>query len=65
MFASGAVLSETEKGVSIGAGSGCLMVAVNIKNVNTTENRSTIGVISICGDFDGNLIFGMDRTFWV
>jgi hypothetical protein len=35
------------------------MVVVNIRNVKTTENRSTIGVMSIWGDFVGNLIFGI------
>jgi hypothetical protein len=34
-------------------------VAVNIRNVSTTEKRSTIGVMSIWGDFVGNLIFGI------
>jgi hypothetical protein len=59
MLKSGVGFSDIEAGVSTGAGSGCLIVVVNIKNVNTTENRSTIGVMSIWGDLVGNLIFGI------
>jgi formate-dependent nitrite reductase membrane component NrfD len=59
MLKSGVGFSDIEAGVSTGAGSGCLMVVVNIRNVRTTEKRSTIGVMSICGDFVGNLIFGI------
>jgi hypothetical protein len=56
---SGVGFSEIEKGVSTGAGSGWFIVAVNIRNIKSTENRSTIGVMSIWGDFVGNLIFGI------
>jgi hypothetical protein len=56
---SGVGFSDIDEGVSTGAGSGCLIVVVNIRNVSTTENRSTIGVMSIWGDFVGNLIFGI------
>jgi hypothetical protein len=48
-----------EKGVSTVAGSGCLIVVVSIRNVSTTQNVSTIGVMSMWGDFVGNLIFGI------
>jgi hypothetical protein len=51
--------SDIELGVSTIAGSFGLIVAVNIRNINTTEKRSTIGVMSIWGDFVGNLIFGI------
>jgi hypothetical protein len=59
MLLSGVGFSDIELGVSTGAGSVGLMVAVNIRNVNTTQNVSTIGVMSIWGDFVGNLIFGI------
>jgi len=59
ILASGEGVSETDNGVSIGAGSDGLMVAVNMKNVSSNEKRSTNGVISIWGDLVGNLIFGM------
>jgi hypothetical protein len=32
---------------------------VNIKKVNSKEKRSTIGVMSMCGDLTGILIFGI------
>jgi len=32
---------------------------VNIRNIKITENRSTIGVMSIDGEVVGNLIFGI------
>jgi hypothetical protein len=51
--------SDTEKGVSTGAGSWGLVVAVRMKKVSSRVKRSTMGVMSICGDFFGNLIFGM------
>jgi hypothetical protein len=51
--------SDIEKGVSTGAGSCCLMVVVNIRKIKITANKSTIGVMSILGDFVGNLIFGI------
>jgi len=56
---SGMGVSDIEKGVSTLAGSGCLIVVVSIRNMSTTEKRSTIGVMSIWGDFVGNLIFGI------
>jgi hypothetical protein len=56
---SGVGFSDIEKGVSTWAGSGCLIVVVSIRNVSTTEKRSTIGVMSIWGDLVGNLIFGI------
>jgi hypothetical protein len=59
MLKSGVGFSDTEKGVSTVAGSGCLIVVVNIRNVRTTQNVSTIGVMSILGDLVGNLIFGI------
>jgi hypothetical protein len=52
-------VSDIEKGVSTLAGSGCLIVVVSIRKISTTENRSTIGVMSIWGDLVGNLIFGI------
>jgi hypothetical protein len=58
-LAFGEGFSDTENGVSTGAGSCGLKTDVNMKNVNSKENRSTIGVISIWGDLVGNLIFGM------
>jgi hypothetical protein len=59
LLKSGVGFSDTEKGVSTGAGSWGLNVAVNTKNINNNENRSTIGVMSMWGDFVGNLIFGI------
>jgi hypothetical protein len=59
MLKSGVGVSDIEKGVSTGAGSFCLIVVVNIRKIRITENRSTIGVMSILGDFVGNLIFGI------
>jgi hypothetical protein len=56
---SGVGFSDIEKGVSTVAGSGCLIVVVSIRNVSTTEKRSTMGVMSIWGDLVGNLIFGI------
>jgi hypothetical protein len=56
---SGVGFSDIEKGVSTLAGSSCLIVAVSIRNVRITANVSTIGVMSILGDFVGNLIFGI------
>jgi hypothetical protein len=56
---SGVGFSDIEKGVSTVAGSGCLICVVNIRNVRTTAKVSTIGVMSMCGDFVGNLIFGI------
>jgi hypothetical protein len=56
---SGTGFSDIEKGVSTVAGSGCLIVAVSIRNVKTTANVSTIGVMSMRGDLVGNLIFGI------
>ena len=53
----GIVFSDTEKGTSTCAVSGGLTVAVRIKKVNRTANMSTIGVISIRGDFGAVLIF--------
>jgi hypothetical protein len=47
IFASGEGFSDTENGVSTGAGSEGLNVVVNIKNVSNNENKSTIGVMSI------------------
>jgi hypothetical protein len=51
--------SDTEKGVSTGAVSWGLNVAVRMKKVSNSTNRSTIGVMSIRGDFVPNLIFGI------
>jgi hypothetical protein len=51
--------SETEKGVSTGAVSCGLNVAVRMKKVSNSTNRSTIGVMSIRGDLVPNLIFGI------
>jgi hypothetical protein len=51
--------SDEEKGVSTLAGSGDLICDVNNRNINITAKVSTIGVMSICGDFVGNLIFGI------
>jgi len=51
--------SDTEKGVSTGAASWGLKVAVRMKNVSSNVNRSTIGVMSIRGDLCPNLIFGI------
>jgi hypothetical protein len=59
MLKSGVGFSEIEKGVSTLAGSVCLICAVNNRNVKITANVSTIGVMSIWGDFVGNLIFGI------
>jgi len=59
ILASGVGFSDTENGVSTGAGSDGLIVAVNIKNVSSNENRSTIGVMSTWGVLCGILIFGM------
>jgi hypothetical protein len=59
MLAIGEGFSDTENGVSTGAGSCGTRTAVNMKNVNSSENKSTIGVMSIWGDLVGNLIFGM------
>jgi hypothetical protein len=56
---SGVGFSDIDLGVSTIAGSVGFIVAVNIRNVNTTQNVSTIGVMSIWGDFVGNLIFGI------
>jgi hypothetical protein len=56
---SGVGFSDIEKGVSTVAGSGCLIWVVSIRNVRTTQNVSTIGVMSILGDLVGNLIFGI------
>jgi len=52
-------VSDTEKGVSTGAASWGLNVAVRMKKVSSSVNRSTIGVMSIRGDLVANLIFGM------
>ena len=62
---SGVGFSDIEEGVSTGAGSCCLMVVVSIRNVRTTEKRSTIGVMSIWGDFVGNLIFGIVSFYYM
>jgi len=59
MFSSIIGFSDTEKGVSTGAGYCGLMVAVRIKKVSSSVKRSTMGVMSIRGDFFGNLIFGI------
>jgi hypothetical protein len=59
ILASGVFFSDTENGTSTLAGSAGLIVAVNIKNVSSNENRSTIGVMSTWGDLCGILIFGM------
>jgi hypothetical protein len=56
---SGVGFSDIEKGVSTVAGSGCLIVVVSMRNVRITAKVSTIGVMSIRGDFVGNLIFGI------
>jgi hypothetical protein len=56
---SGVGFSDIEKGVSTLAGSGDLICEVNKRNINITAKVSTIGVMSICGDFVGNLIFGI------
>jgi hypothetical protein len=37
--------------------------AVSNKKINSTENRSTIGVMSMCGVRTGALIFGMAIYF--
>jgi hypothetical protein len=63
MSLSGACFSDTEFGVSISAGSEGLNVLVNIKKVNSKENISTIGVMSMCGLLAGCLIFGMSLSF--
>jgi hypothetical protein len=47
ILASGEGFSDTEKGVSTGAGSWGLNVVVSMKKVSSNENRSTIGVMSI------------------
>jgi hypothetical protein len=51
--------SDTEKGVSTGTASWGLNVAVRMKNVSSSVNRSTIGVMSMRGDLVASLIFGM------
>ena len=40
------------------------IVVVNIRKMRITEKRSTIGVMSIMGDFVGNLIFGILVLFY-
>jgi hypothetical protein len=60
---SGNGVSDIEKGVSTFAGSGCLIVVVSIRNMSTTQKRSTIGVMSIWGELFGNLIFGIFFLF--
>jgi hypothetical protein len=60
---SGACFSDTEEGVSIGAASWGRKDVVNMKKVNSKENKSTIGVMSMCGDLAGCLIFGMGFSF--
>jgi hypothetical protein len=47
ILALGEGFSDTENGVSTGAGSWGLNTDVNIKNVRSNENKSTIGVMSI------------------
>jgi hypothetical protein len=47
ILAFGEGFSDTENGVSTGAGSWGLNTDVNMKNVNNSENKSTIGVMSI------------------
>jgi hypothetical protein len=59
MLKSGVGFSDIEKGVSTAAGSGCRIWVVSMRNVNTTQNVSTMGVMSIRGDLVGNLIFGI------
>jgi hypothetical protein len=61
---SGVGFSDIEKGVATLAGSVCLIVAVSMRNVRITQNVSTIGVMSILGDFVGNLIFGISFSYY-
>jgi len=35
-----------------------------MKNVSKRENKSTIGVMSMCGDLVGNLIFGISYIIY-
>jgi hypothetical protein len=56
---SGIGVSDIEKGISTFTGSGCRICDVNNKNIRITQKVSTIGVMSILGDFVGNLIFGI------
>jgi hypothetical protein len=60
IFLSWACFSEIEEGVSTSAGSWGRKEVVNIKKVSSRENKSTIGVMSMCGDLAGALIFGME-----
>jgi hypothetical protein len=60
---SGACFSETEEGVSMGAASCGRKDVVNMKNVSSKENKSTIGVMSMCGLRAGGLIFGITFSF--
>jgi hypothetical protein len=59
MSLSGACFSDIEDGVVIGAASCGRNDVVNMKKVSSKENKSTIGVMSMCGDLAGALIFGM------
>jgi hypothetical protein len=60
---SGACFSDTEEGVVMGAASWGLNEAVSSKKISSTENRSTMGVMSMCGDLTGAFIFGMGFCF--
>jgi hypothetical protein len=61
---SGMVFSETDEGVVIGVASWGRNVVVNMKKVSSKENKSTIGVMSMCGDLAGDLIFGIGFYFF-
>ena len=59
MSLSGACFSETELGLLMTVASWGRNEAVSNKKINSTENRSTIGVMSMCGVRTGCLSLGM------
>jgi hypothetical protein len=60
---SGLTFSLIELGVSITVASDGRKDVVNMKNVSKRANKSTIGVMSMCGVLTGALIFGMVSYF--
>jgi hypothetical protein len=60
IFLSGACFSETEEGESTTAASCGRKDVVNMKKVKRSENRSTIGVMSMCGFLTGAFILGIE-----
>jgi hypothetical protein len=56
---SGETFSLTEFGVSTATASEGRKDVVNMKKVSNRANKSTIGVMSMCGVLTGALIFGM------